>query len=34
MADNGMMNVILRKVQEMDCNIDGVSYAVKDIFLL
>ena len=34
MADNGMMNVILRKVQEMDCNIGGVSYAVKDKFLL
>ena len=34
MAENGMLNIILMEIHRKDCIIDGVSYAIKDKFLL
>lgn len=38
MSENGMMrgmlNIILMEIRRKDCSIDGVSYAIKDKFLI
>ena len=38
MSESGMnksiLEVMLKKVQSKDCNLEGVSYSIKDKFLL
>ena len=31
---SGMLNIIMMEIHRKDCNVDGVSYAIKDKFLL